>query len=141
MGAIRPLFLTPTCGAFITMFFRLFHGSERGFTIVELVVVVALLVILASIAIVFYGEYRRYAIRSALISDLRNCITHIAGGKQTSEGGNTADVVANCARSPYTQSIVLLGENPIVLQAFSVDENISCTYHNNTGRIECEFPY
>lgn len=114
--------------------------ADKGFTIIELIVVIALLVLLASTAIVFYGKYRRYAVRSALISDLRNCITHIANSRQASDGG-IEDVVSQCPKSPTTESINLVGINPIILQASSVDENVTCTYHENTGRVNCEFPY
>ncbi len=115
--------------------------GKRGFAIVELIVVAYLLVILASIALVSYGKYRKYAVRSALISDLRNCLTHINASRQSPEDGNVSNILANCAKSPTTQSIELVSESPdIVLKASSVDEELSCTY-TATGGVVCESPF
>ncbi|RMH80864.1 MAG: hypothetical protein D6674_02165 [Acidobacteria bacterium] len=113
---------------------------SRAFTIVELIVVIFLLVILASTAVVYYSKYRKQAIRTVLISDLRNCITYIAASQQSTQEGDISGVVARCPRSGDTQSIELVSENPVVLRASSVDENLSCIYHNN-GRVECHSPF
>lgn len=50
-------------------------GDQKGFTLVELLVVVAIIAILAAIAIPQFSEYRKKAFNAAAESDLRNSKT------------------------------------------------------------------
>ena len=53
--------------------------NEKGFTLVELMIVVAIIGILAAIAIPQFAKYRERAYNSAALSDVRNLRTDVEG--------------------------------------------------------------
>ena len=53
--------------------------SNKGFTLIELMIVIAIIGILAAIAIPQFSKYRARAYNSASLSDLRNLKTDLEG--------------------------------------------------------------
>jgi len=56
---------------------RKLFTSKKGFTLIELMIVIAIIGILAAIAIPQFAKYRRKAYNSSALSDLKNIRTEI----------------------------------------------------------------
>ncbi|MDI6727521.1 MAG: prepilin-type N-terminal cleavage/methylation domain-containing protein [Thermodesulfovibrionales bacterium] len=56
---------------------RMKKRDERGFTLVELLIVIAIIAILAAIAIPQFTQYRQKALEGGMVSDAKNAATQL----------------------------------------------------------------
>lgn len=112
---------------------------NRGFTLIEVLLVIVVIAVLAGMAITFYHYYLPKAIKISLVSDLRNCLTEIIATKQNNPNHPISEVVENCPKSRFTQEIRILSEIPLILGATSTVGNASCSYDDSSGAVFCNF--
>lgn len=112
--------------------------DKKGFTLIELLIVISIIAILSGLAIPMYEKYKKYAIKTALMSDLRNCIGEIAASRQSGNNETLQEVVQKCGKSQFTKEIDLISENPIKLKAVSNSGDFNCEYNESNGSIKCD---
>ncbi len=123
---------------FIRIRITLFYANRNtGFTFIELLIVIVIIAILASIAILYYIDLRALAIESTMLSDARNCASKAeawGAHRNTYVGFNANEcvvthnnslIVANVTTSTYSISV----RNP------SARTNRTVCTIDNTGQI------
>src|SRR5208283_2777848 len=81
--------------------------DERGFTLVELLIVIAIIAILAAIAIPQFAQYQERAIRASMQSDAKNTAT-----MEEAQFGDTQSYIdSNPAASP-AGGVFSIGSQP-----------------------------
>lgn len=90
--------------------FKLIHNmkvrDERGFTLVELLIVIAIIAILAAIAIPQFSAYRQRGVRSSMVADARNAATALETAFSDCQAYPTGTI-------PAGTTVANFGEGPL----------------------------
>ena len=123
---------------------------KKGFTLIELMVVIAIIAILAAIALTSYKAYVRKAKAKELVTFARACIQEAVAQCMTdnSTDPSTLDACQDPADTEYITNIDITPPSDcssftttVTGKVDSVDYEVKCTYNATTEDVVCSAPH
>lgn len=113
--------------------------NNKGFTLIEILIAVSIVATLAAIAISSYISYRKNSIRATVLSDIRNCLMYVVSEQHNGSTEPVSSIVSRCPASHQLDvRLELVSESPLIITGMAINENISCTYSENNGSVNCD---
>ena len=107
------------------------RAGEKGFTLIEVLVVIAIIGVLAAIAIPTYAGYRNRSFDAAVKSDLRNAAT--AQEAYFLDNETYSPIITNLEASPYSFYRSL--DVSIIVTSADAESYTMTAVHPDSGKI------
>ena len=112
---------------------KLRKRNEKGFTLIELMIVIAIIGILAAIAIPNFISYRKRSYDTSANADAKNVYTAAMAYYVDYPTGTIAAGVADAAHDLYTYGFRPTGDVTTTISANATQSNFGCTSYHGAG--------
>ncbi len=115
--------------------------KNKGFTLIELMIALALIAILSAVAVGVYRSYVKNAAKSSLQADVRNCITCVTAELAESALTGATPDFTNCTTqiSKYTQSCTVSNiggdEYECSCSGKGIISDVTCIAYTNSSEL------